>query len=396
VLVQRGWVTVPGVEHIGSEPHESSPPPPPEPLPLGTLPMTVSRWQIPYLIVAFLLCILLLALPHLAVLAQSSTNLLTDAATPRAGPAMVRTLPRWEQRTPLPGARSRLITVGVGNRIYAIGGEDENGNAVHSVVSYDLSINDWEPVAPLPAALANASATVIGNQIYVAGGSQNGDAPGVQVLSDKLYRYDTLTNQWQEARTLPYPVAGAALVADGSLLYLIGGWDGQKMRDEIWRTQTELTLGDTTWERVGHLSKARAFLGAAPVGSEIYLAGGFDGQRELDLVEVFDPELAETRQLPSMGEPRGGLVLLGDGLALYALGGGWTGSLTTHERFDLISETWSNFPSPIGEEWRNLGAAAVDGKLHLLGGWSGAPLDSHLEYQSSFRALLPVISNDEQ
>jgi hypothetical protein len=94
-----------------------------------------------------------------------------------------------------------------------------------------------------------------------------------------------------------------------------------------------------------------------------------------------------------MGTARGGLSLVYDGLALYALGGGWTRSISTHERYDTVTNAWSNFPSPIQNEWRNLGGAAVDGHLYLVGGWSGSPLDTHLEYQSSFRALLPVISN---
>jgi hypothetical protein len=148
-----------------------------------------------------------------------------------------------------------------------------------------------------------------------------------------------------------------------------------------------------SWQLLGHLSSPRAFLGAAMVGGEIYIAGGYDGQRELDLAEVFTPATGERRQLPPMGAARGGLALVYDGLALYALGGGWTHSISTHERYDTSTNVWSNFPSPIEGEWRNLGAAAVDGHLYLVGGWSGSPLDTHLEYQSSFRALLPVISN---
>jgi hypothetical protein len=148
------------------------------------------------------------------------------------------------------------------------------------------------------------------------------------------------------------------------------------------------------WELVGNLSTGRAFLGAAPVGGEIYVAGGFDGQRELDLVEAFNPVTGQLRELPRMGSPRGGLALVYDGLALYALGGGWTQPLRDHERFDFATNTWSNFPSPIQGSWRNLGAAGGDGRLHLVGGWGGSPLDAYLQYQSSFRILLPVISND--
>ena len=185
------------------------------------------------------------------------------------------------------------------------------------------------------------------------------------------------------------------------------------MHDEIWRYSLDAeaapnNLGGTAsqadqdeqggqmegkWQLLGNLSSPRAFLGAAMVGGEIYIAGGYDGQRELDLAEVFTPATGERRQLPSLGSPRGGLALVYDGFSLYALGGGWTHSLSTHERYDTTTNVWSNFPSPIQGEWRNLAAAAVDGHLYLAGGWTGSPIDTHLEYQSSFRVLLPVITN---
>ena len=142
------------------------------------------------------------------------------------------------------------------------------------------------------------------------------------------------------------------------------------------------------------MAKARAFLGAVVVGGELFVVGGYDGERELDLAEVFSPGAGTLRQLPPLGTSRGGLALVYDGLTIYALGGGWTHPISTHERYDSALNSWSNFPSPLLGEWRNLGGAAQNGQLHLVGGWSGAYLDTQLQYQSSFRALLPVITND--
>ena len=409
LLIQRGWVVVPGVELAQAETAPAEPPPPPEPQPLENLPLPVARWQAPFLLGALLLSLVLVLLPNIVSSAQAPVNLLTDAGQPLTAPASVRLEPRWEMRTPLQAPLSRLAMAALNNQLYAVGGETSSGEVVDTVAVYDLGTNEWSQAAPLPQPLANAALAAANGRLFVAGGagpqagSGTGDGAGAHGMSDRLYVLDTAAGLWSEAGSLPQPLAGAALVTDSESLYLIGGWDGHNMRDEIWRYPIAAAAAPAgsaaapgSWQLLGHLSTPRAFLGAAMVGGEIYIAGGYDGQRELDLAEVFTPASGERRQLPSMGAARGGLSLVYDGLALYALGGGWTRSLSTHERYDTVTNAWSNFPSPIQNEWRNLGAAAVDGHLYLVGGWSGAPLDTHLEYQSSFRALLPVISNPSE
>lgn len=406
LLVQRGWVVVPGIDIPGGETSPAEPPPPPEPEPLSNLPAPVRQWHAPFLLGALLASLLLVVLPNMVSLAQAPINLLTDAGQPLAAPPGVRLEPRWEMRTPLQSPLSRLAMVALNNQLYVAGGETTGGEAVDTVAVYDLGTNEWSQAPPLPQPLANAALAATQGHLIVAGGAGLSTEPrvGNAELSGSLYALDVERGTWSAPVTLPYPVAGAAMVTDSEALYLIGGWDGRNMRDEIWRYPVAAVISRTVdaaeaaanWQLLGHLSTPRAFLGAAMVGGEIYVAGGYDGQRELNLAEVFTPASGERRQLPSMGAARGGLSLVYDGLALYALGGGWTRGIATHERYDTTTNVWSNFPSPIQNEWRNLGAAAVDGHLYLVGGWSGSPLDTHLEYQSSFRALLPVISNPSQ
>ena len=122
------------------------------------------------------------------------------------------------------------------------------------------------------------------------------------------------------------------------------------------------------------------------------MVGGYDGQQELADATSYNVIEGTSRSLAPLTTPRGGLSLVHDDVALYAFGGGWTYPVTSHERYDVLANRWSNFASPIQGEWRHLGAVGKDGSLHLIGGWSDAYLDTHLQYQSSFRALLPVIT----
>jgi DNA-binding CsgD family transcriptional regulator len=391
VLVQHGWVIVPGVE----VPMIEAPPPPPDPLPLADVGPVLANWQRGYLLAALLVTLLLFVTPRVVGLSQAPANLLSDANRGEGAPVAIRLEPRWELRTPLQQALMRHAMVAVDNNLYLFGGEQNGGQLTAATLVYDLVANEWQTVAPLPRPLANlAAAATPARRIFVAGGSTPAaDGEPAMALTDQLLEYDPVLNLWRTVAALPYPVAGAALVADADAVYLIGGWDGSAMRDEIWSYPTA-GPGSQEWEMLGHLERARAFLGAVVVGGEIYIAGGYDGQRELDLAEVFAPATGVRRLLPSMSTPRGGLNLVYDGLAVYALGGGWTQPVNTQERLDVATDTWSNFPSPVLGEWRNMGAAATDGLIHLTGGWSGDYLDIHLQYQSSFRSLLPVINSD--
>lgn len=390
VLVQRGWIIVPGA--VVETTAEPAPPPLPEPAPLPHTPAQLPIWQRAYLAGALMLCVLLLLAPYVGALMTDATDLLTNADQPRSIPPAAQLEPRWQVRTPLPQPLGRHALVDFTGRLVRLGGETTDGAAVDAVQFFDEQSNRWVALAPLPTPLANLAATPLGTTLYVAGGSHQGaTAADVSVLSDQLLRYEESFNTWVVANKLPYAVAGAALVADETALYLIGGWDGQNMRDEIWRYAPGAQSG---WELVGHLTKGRAFLGAAAVHNALYIAGGYDGVREITLLERFTPATGEIHELAPMATPRGGLSLVYDGVTLYAIGGGWTQPMTSLERYDMAGNAWSNFPSPLQDEWRNLAAAGRDGRIYMTGGWAGDYLDIHLEFQSSFRALLPVISND--
>lgn len=401
LLLQQGWMTLPGVDQAASPTVEEVAPPDPEPL-ADTM-GTPFAWQLPYVLGALLLVLGILLLPVLFTPgATALSSLLSDGPSNVLAQPSVNVMPRWESRTPLPTARSRFALVATDKgKLFAIGGEGSDGVPVPSVDSYDLSVNEWKAVAALPSPLANLAATVWGDEIYIAGGTAPiaGDTTA-RTLSRDLWRYTISEDRWQLAGQLPLPLAGASLIATEDALYLLGGWDGQTMHAEIWRValsaQMEpVTAGD--WQVVTEMAVPRAFAGAVFVRDAIYVAGGYDGQRELAVAGRYLIESAEWEELPSLSTPRGGVQLLYDDLAIFAVGGGWTQPVNTIERFDPATGIWSHFPSPIPRQWRNLGAAASKtGYLYLIGGWSDSYLTTHLHYQSSFRTFLPATQNKDE
>ena len=392
LLVQQGWLVVPGATHAEPVP---APPPPPEPEPLPAAQPVVLPWQRALLGALLLLALLLIAYPFWRVQARTSAPLLTDAGLRSAGAPSLSLDARWGALTPLPLARSRHATARIDGRVFIIGGEGEAGLPLRRIDVYDINANRWTSLAPLPTATSNLAAAAIGNAVYVAGGTWDAAPPdnAPPLFNPLLWRLDPAANTWDSLGEIPVPVAGAALAADETTLYLVGGWDGTAMRDEIWAyTPAPAGARPAEWTLAGRMAAPRAFLGAVVVNGELYVVGGFDGQRELVRVDAYDPANQRWRALPPMAGARSGFSLVYDGVAIVALGGGWLDTVTTHERFDPAIEVWSNFPSPLSGSWRHLGAASLDGKLFLMGGWSGGYVDANVQYQSTFRALLPVIT----
>lgn len=403
LLVQRGWLVIPGLESEPAEPLPAAAPIP-DPLPLADLSAVPAFWQRLYLAAVALLCLSALLIPAMLGRTAVGSGLLGDGGNTQVSKPIVQLPTRWELRTPLLQPRSRMAVARVGDRIFVIGGEGAKGEQLASVDAYDLRFNRWEPLASLPRPVANAAAAVLDDRIYLAGGSMNQGPEGdesahEQTVSNVLWRYSTADDSWQEVGTLPVPLAGAALVAARGALYLIGGWDGEKMHAEMWRLapDDDANAPLPNWEVLGQqLGTARAFLGAALLNDKIYVVGGYDGERELNLASAYDLASQEWSTLPPLSTARGGLTLVASEQSIFALGGGWTQAIDSHERFDLAFNLWSTFPSPVVGEWRNLVAVSEEeGSISLIGGWSGDYLDLHVTYDSSLRSLLlPLIRRD--
>lgn len=406
LLVQRGWLTVPGVEIAPAaetsqvEPADATeseiPALPPDPEPLVATPFVLSNFQRIYFVVALLCALVAFFLPSLRGRATASPSLLSDAGQIGAAVAEVQSLSRWQFLTALPEPRSRMALALFEDQLVAIGGETTGGRLVTAVDAYDMRLNDWRKQVDLPTPLSNSAAAVLSDTIFLAGGNElpaQGEPPKV---SNQLLKWRKGEAAWSVWCELPNPLAGAALIADSDSLYLIGGWDGMQMHSEIWRLAVDVhSKTVANWQLVTKLDVPRAFLGAAIVDAKLYVIGGSDGQRNSSLTKVYDLTTNQWKTLAPLPTPRHGFSLVYDGSALYVMGGDEINPSPIHQRYDIDSNEWTNIPSPVQGVWRHLSAVSINGRIYVIGGWSGDYLDVALEYQSSYRLLLPVISKDQ-
>jgi DNA-binding CsgD family transcriptional regulator/N-acetylneuraminic acid mutarotase len=406
LLVKRGWVVVPGVE-VGGEAADEGEAAIPQPEPLPDIEAQPRPWQLGIVLSALAVALVFLLLPAWITTPKSTLGLLSDSGQTLLGKPVLNNLPyRWEVQPPLSQPRSRLAAVEVEGQIYVIGGESEEGVSLDLVEIYHLESKQWRQGAPLPSPRANLALAISGGDLLVAGGSHldtaagsaltvdNGEAAAT-LLYDDMARYDRAADKWTVGGKLPMPLAGTALTAHGDMLYLLGGWNGRQMQDAVWRLPLDHFDNATAddWEVISHLPNSVAWFGAVMVDDLIYVLGGFDGRSELADCATYNVSTGEWRQLATLHYPRGGVTAVYDGITVLALGGGWASTIQNHERYDELTDQWTTIASPISGEWRHFGAAANNGSVYILGGWSGAYLDMHVQFQSTFRALLPAIPN---
>ena len=400
--VRRGWVHVPG-EVQASLPAVPEPivlvePAAPE-LPPISLPdlmphapgrKPVAPWQRVLLIVALLLAVLGAVAPSWlsARTAAATLTAFTDVGRPQVSPPVRVVVQRWSAVAPLPEARSRLALAADGSRLYALGGETADG-VTGELSIYDPKTNGWLPGVTKPTPVANIGAGVIGGRVYVPGGSTaNGG------VSDALEIYDPATDTWSSGSKLPRPLAAYALTVWGDKLYLFGGWDGSAYRRET----LIFDPASGTWVQGPLLPGARAFAGAAVQKDIIYVVGGTDGRSDLAELLALDPRADATKGSPwtvkaPMKQPRSGLGVVAAGTQVFALGGSAGNGDTFNEQYDPRLDAWSRLGTPIAGAWRNLAAAPLNNKVHLVGGWSGAYLNAHEQYAALIQLLIPLTNS---
>jgi DNA-binding CsgD family transcriptional regulator len=349
------------------------------PQPLAPL----ATWQRVYLILSLLLVALGLWVtwPDDGDRSGPFTDRPASASSQPPGPVA-----RWGALAQMPTPRARLAVVAYHDHIYAIGGESLSG--ISSFVEiYMPDEDDWRRGADMPTAVANVGAAELASRLYVPGGTT---ADGQ--ISDLLQVYDPSAGEegvWTSAAPLPKGLSAYAIAAHEDALYLFGGWDGRSYITATYKYD----LQRDAWSSLAPMSTPRAFSGAGRIGNRIYVVGGYDGEKELDVCEVYEPALDRWSKCPSLNAPRGGIGVAVIADTLYAIGGGWQSYLVENEILsvsdDAVQGAWRTFPSPLLQEWRNMGVAANGTSIYAIGGWDGGFLGDNQTYRAIFRLYLP-------
>ncbi len=260
-----------------------------------------------------------------------------------------------------PPAASGMGAVAVGSSIVVIGGDRQGGDhaSVDEAWVYDTDGGSWREGAASPTGgRAFPSVAAVGGKVFVVGGLRRDADP---LASCEVY--DPVADGWSRGPDMPTARNRAGACAHGGKVYVAGGY----VRDEgNSRALERLDPVAGVWERLAPMPTARHGFALAAAGGKVYAMGGYGDGGELDVVEVYDPATDAWEAGPPLTRPRGFAAAAVIDSAVYITGSRLDERLTV-DRLALGAEAWGRVDVDAPPRNRH-GAAAVGGRLYLLGG----------------------------
>ncbi len=214
---------------------------------------------------------------------------------------------------PLPKAISSFGGVECDGFIYVYGGHagkshtystESNLGTFHRLPSGGGT--KWEEL-PAGPALQGLNLAATGGKVYRVGGMEARNKPGdkqdLHSLSDVAV-FDPKAKTWSTSVPMPAGRSSHDVVAVGSKLVVVGGWQMKGAEKTIWYdTALVLDTGANTpkWESILQPFKRRAFTAAA-LGNKVYVIGGLTEKgemvRKVDVLDVASGKWTEGPEFP--------------------------------------------------------------------------------------------------
>ena len=160
----------------------------------------------------------------------------------------------------------------VGDRLYVLGGFTENYAGVTQRLDvYDFTTGQWSRGADLPGGETEQATAADGRYVYSVSGQAGRGSGDQHPGTAAAWRYDTVTDAWDQLPDLPAIRFGAsAATLDGSL-YVFGGNEENfiEARGDGWK----LDLADpaATWQPVATMPFAVDFAEAVVLDGKVYV-----------------------------------------------------------------------------------------------------------------------------
>ena len=190
----------------------------------------------------------------------------------------------WSEVEAVPTGRWGLAATAVGDKVYAIAGQDDSPK-LSKVEAFDAARGKWDEGKEIPSGRVMHAAVTFKGKIYVFGGTFDGIAPIARVEE-----YDPKNNVWTMKAAMPTPRIAPVVVVMSTSIYVIGGATDLFFPSpaiEVYNPTTD------TWEQKADMPNPRWGAAGASIAAKgkIYIFGGatdFTRENSTTAVDEYD------------------------------------------------------------------------------------------------------------
>ena len=294
---------------------------------------------------------------------------------------------RMESLNQMAAPRVGFATVITADEIYTVGGK-AGDETLSTVEAYVLKDNIWLTKPNKPTPVSDVSAIILRGKIYVPGGKLGDGTP-----TDVLEVYDLVEGTWKSHAPLPQKVSGYALTAYEGQMFLFGGWDGEKVTNKVYRYDPSLD----EWFSCAPMPTARMNASANVLGSKIVVIGGINGEKGLTSSEAYLPsfendsggEWKKNNDLPFACDYCSSNSL-SDQMFVISSDRIWQFSNGTQKWSEILLNKDQVIPSHVGS------VISSDGYLYIFGGPTDGeePANFAVKYRVIYTISIPNVIND--
>jgi N-acetylneuraminic acid mutarotase len=308
-----------------------------------------------------------------SVAAISVTLPSTGTEPPPPPPTGDPTLFSWDTKAQAPIGRSEAQGAAVGGKLYVFGGFFSGTTTTARSDVFDPASNSWSRLPDLPEELTHSAVVADGTTIWLLGGYVD-DHPGPATRS--VWKYDTVSRTYTRGPQLPAPRgAGGAAIVNRALHFFggtnrVAGSTADPDQPDHWVLNLD---GGSAWASRAPLPNPRNHLAGASVDGKVYAIGGQHNENESTGLQAdvhrFDPAANSWTKVASLPKARSHIVSVVRDGQLLVLGGTNPGNTASSDvtAYSPGSNTWSKLPSLPGGRKTPV-AALIGGVVHLTGG----------------------------
>ena len=225
----------------------------------------------------------------------------------------------------------------------------------------------WTPEPDILDPRAYAGAAVVGSDLYVVSGF-NGSS-----YADTTLRYDG--SSWSAMAAIPTPISQVRDAADGTKIYVPGGFNSLSFGGPLNSMQIYDTSTDS-WSMGANMPDVRSGPAVQAMNGKIYIIGGYAaGFVDEGQVWEYDPVADTYTTKTSMPATAGNVPSAVVGNEIFVLGGAPT---FAHYAYNPTTDSWRTLAPGLTSDFQAGGAFVLNNQIWLIGGL-GLPANQQVQ-----------------